>query len=675
MKKTILILTVASLVSIPLLSRPGEEVHYNSSVELYKQAEEEFQKGHYRKSLQLLREALEKNSSYSKAHLLSGEASNEIGDYERALVHFDQVLNADPHNLDARIGKGRAMTGLGRLDQAEEMFQQVRKKDPGNTHNLFGLARLRIMAGRFDLARKYLQLILRKDPAYRDALQQMAILETRLGNIESGLEYLKRAEAVDPGHNSIAITRGIVISLRADAAPSEEERLALKDEAADAFRTAARENPGQALLERIIRLDIERGVPEQALQVLEQAREIYSSHSLLRLSSNVSQALYSKTGERKHLDAAMNDLAELCQKDPGDPLACYRLEMLSLSHPGTSQLRAMLANRHLQIADLYEKELRYGLLISHLREALQLSPGRPEIEKRLLDFYRSRGDFQSYLKSLTTLRDQNPDEPLWQYRLERALQSRENYLAYREGLNELQAAGYSTRRPAVVLVLDFSSDSGMHWNEEEVVARALEDALNDVGKIRAADESVRDRLRELRNAEVAIDNPDYGERVRSDYRPLLFDAADYEFLDELDRNAGARDRIRYILSGSFTASSGEIHVKYSLRDRFTGNVIHSGTAHASGEDALHRAALRITREVSARAPVRGEIVKISQDRVFIHAGRADGLKKGQIFMLDGNPERTFEVVELDTSFAALIPAKSGNLLSTGMVLISNPRMR
>ncbi|MCB1169673.1 MAG: tetratricopeptide repeat protein [Leptospiraceae bacterium] len=673
MKKGLLIIAGIALASLPLLSRPGETPEYSSSVELYRQAEEFYNQGKYRQSLQMLREALEKNPSFSKAHLLSGLASIEISDYERAIVHLDQVLRADPHNLDARIGKGRALTGLGRLQQAEMLFQEVKEKDPGNVDNLYGLAQLRILSGRYDLARQYLGLILRKDPAHRQALQDMAILETREGRLESGRDYLKKATAVDPAHNTVSVTRGIVLSLQADHANSEAERLALKDEAADAFRTAARENPGRELLQRIIQLDIERGYPEDGLDILQQARESYDGSRLLLLAANLSHALYNKTGERKYLDQTMEDLKRLCLESPEDVLACYRLEILSLENPGTAELRSMLAGRHLQLARSYESDLRYGLLVSHLKEALQLSPGNAEIENRLLEFYRSEGDFNAYLQTLVNLRDQNPDEPLWQYRVERALQSRKQYLSYREGLQQYANGDIRTRRPTVVLVMDFESLDPSHWNEEQIVSHALEDAINDISKLQPASRELKSRIREMRSAEEMRQDADIETRLQADYRPLLFEARDFEYLDELDRKMDSRLRIRYILSGSFRSFPGGLEISYTLRDRFTGKEILNQTSRASGEDALHVVTNRIASSIAKISPVRGEIVKIANDRIYVHAGATDGIKKDQVFMLDSDPGRLFRVVEVDTAFAALKPEGRGTLLSPGMVLVSNPR--
>ncbi len=672
MKKALLLIPVMILAAIPVLSRDGEEPRYSSSVQLYAEAQEKYQSGQYRESLQLLREALEKNPSYTRAHLLSGQASIEISDFERARVHFEQVLKSDPNSLEARIGKGRALTGLNRLPEAEAIFQEVREKDPGNAENLYGLARLRILAGRLDLARQYLQLILRKNPAFREALQDMAILETRAGRIESGKAYLEKATAVDPAHKSLSITRGIVLSLQADAANNEQTRLALKDEAADAFRTAIRDNPGIELLRRIIQLDIERGYPEEGLEYLEQAREMENSTELKRIAANLSQALYQKTGNHEYLERTIDDLQSLCQSDPEDVLACFRLEMLGMEHTGTTRLRNFLTGRHMQIARKYEKELRYGLMVSHLRSALQLSPGNAEVEKLLLDVHRANGDFQSYLNTLVALRDQNPEEPLWQYRLERALQSRDNYLSYREDLLNYQIQE-STHRPSVVLVLDFETRDPDHWNGEQVISRSLSDAINEHGKLLAADFQIRGQLRDFYESRRAMDELEIQDRIKSDYRPLLFNAAYFAFLDELDRKSDSRNRIRYILSGSYTARPGHIEIAYTLSDRFTGNEIYKGKAIASGEDALYRASYQISQEVLRRTPVRGEIVKIEDDRIYIHAGTSDGVKKDQVFSLDSNPDRAFRVVEVDTSFSALQAEKSGSLLSPGMVLLSNPR--
>ncbi|MCB1168071.1 MAG: hypothetical protein KDK33_18080, partial [Leptospiraceae bacterium] len=164
------------------------------------------------------------------------------------------------------------------------------------------------------------------------------------------------------------------------------------------------------------------------------------------------------------------------------------------------------------------------------------------------------------------------------------------------------------------------------------------------------------------------------DRFAADYRPLLFDASYFGYLDELDRNGSARNRIRYIVSGTFTAGEGSITIEYSLRDRFTGKELYSGRSTATGEDALHRAALQVAERIERLTPVRGEVVKVNDGFVYIHAGKRDGVEKGQVFILENDPSKEFQVVELDTSFAALKPGKDVPLISAGMVLLSNPRM-
>ena len=172
-------------------------------------------------------------------------------------------------------------------------------------------------------------------------------------------------------------------------------------------------------------------------------------------------------------------------------------------------------------------------------------------------------------------------------------------------------------------------------------------------------------------ARRALEEREIQSRIESDYRPLLFDASYFRFLDELDRKDNGR--IRFIISGSYRSSPGRLEIEYVLSDRFTGKEVLKGKAIASGQDALYRASFRIAAEIARVTPVRGEIVKIKDDQVFIHAGSKDGVKEGQVFYLDTNQKKTFRVVELDTSFSALAPEQSGDLLSPGMVLLSNPR--
>ena len=73
MKKAIIPILAVLLAGIPLLSRDGGEPAYSSSIALYEEAQKNYEKGQYREALQLLRQALEKNPAFSRAHLLSGK--------------------------------------------------------------------------------------------------------------------------------------------------------------------------------------------------------------------------------------------------------------------------------------------------------------------------------------------------------------------------------------------------------------------------------------------------------------------------------------------------------------------------------------------------------------------------------------------------------------------------
>lgn len=631
-RKLILILFLAG----SLAAEDTEVVLSRSAASYYNSGLDALARGKAGESLQLFRLSLEKNPSYVRALTGAGEASLLLSDYSTARQYFERALSLEEENLRAKTGLGRALSEAGYYEEAEKYFNEVREKSPADPANLFAIAKMHRQRGRIRLAEGYLNRLLRSNPAHKDALIELAQLEASKGQYEQAQKHLDLARRIAPHDPNIYLATGRFHYLKGldSADPAELEQ------AAESYRTALELAGSDAEARKeLIRLDYQRGRPEDALDYVTGLEGNNRSESAILLA-NLYYALYEKNNSRADLQKAMHYLNKACETgDTFDPLGCFWLEQLALSAgPEAESILLRRADYHSRLAGSYEKRALPDLMRLHYLRSLAMNPDSNELLRRLLDRYRLENNFEMFLKTLILLRDKNPEEPAWQFRLDRALQQRRKSLSYRENLISPETDPVRAtfiRTPARILLMDFkpaSAEIPYHIKGPQLIKELIEYHLTLNSRLAPVPETVRISLLRTRTSTA----PQYLQYLY--YTPDLFAA-----LDDEERGLKEYDRSDYILRGDYSFRGRNFYLNAELMERSTGRIIKKYSLHSGDQDSLHIVAGRLVNRISDTIPLQTRIIKTSGESIFLNTGRADGVEKGFLF-----EDKTLQLVVTET---------------------------
>lgn len=611
----------------------------------------------YRTAVHQYRLALERNPASAQAHAGAALAYYSLGDYGRAREHYARATELDAGFRAARIGLGLSLIRMGRFADAETQLAKVRSADPANPDNNFAYGLLHYHRGNRRLAEQFFERTLRLKPAHTAALIELARLKADDNRFDLAEEYLRRARLIEPGRSDLASVQGHILLRQAFAADSDAERADRLNSAAEAFETALRLTPDDFAVERQLAvIELYRNRPEQALMRAESALEANPDDGELQYLAG---ALAARGGANQAQRAAQH-LERALESNPSDGMARLSLEELAIGFPDVfpaqGALRRRLAQFRFERALRAESSRRMDLFEAHLRRALQLNPMHERALRYELDRLRRAGAYEGFIAALTRMRRMRPDDLNLRTRLEVALEERRRYMAYRENLIAPEAdpdnANYA-RTPARIFVFDLRPEESFPRFPDgpDRLARALQFELGRSGRLRAVDP----RLRELALAsarEVSSQPGIYAYGVY--YRPEHLGR-----IEEAERRSGLG--ADYIVAGSFRSVQDGLRVQLDLIDKATASRLDRFTIEASGRDAVTEIMIKAYRRLLEKIPVRGKVIRISGDRVFINIGAADGVKPGDQFRAQRNgAERGLLKVVETSAYAARCEAVNGD---------------
>jgi tetratricopeptide (TPR) repeat protein len=134
----------------------------------------------------------------AEAHMLAGEALDEMKDPHAAIREFRAAVQANPKEPDAHFGLGYLLLSQGQFQEAVPEFQAELANVPGHAQATLYLADAEIHMNQFDAARPLLEQVVKSNPASSVAHLDLGIVYSEAGQKEDALRELKQAEALNP---------------------------------------------------------------------------------------------------------------------------------------------------------------------------------------------------------------------------------------------------------------------------------------------------------------------------------------------------------------------------------------------------------------------------------------------------------------------------------------------
>jgi tetratricopeptide (TPR) repeat protein len=183
--------------SIPFLKEAAAGDAGNVSLRM-KLAESCLLSKQYQCVLDVYHEILTLNPESAEAHMLAGEAYDELKNDEGAVTEFQAAAKADPKTPNVHFGYGYLLWRLLRFDEAEAEFRSEVANDPEHPLALAYLGDTEMRRNSFDDAVLHLEHAIRIQPSIAIAHLDLGIIRGSQGRNDEALRELKTAASLSP---------------------------------------------------------------------------------------------------------------------------------------------------------------------------------------------------------------------------------------------------------------------------------------------------------------------------------------------------------------------------------------------------------------------------------------------------------------------------------------------
>lgn len=138
------------------------------------------------------------NPQSAEAHMLAGEALDEMKEPVDAVRELRAAVKANPKEPSVHFGLGYLLWTQGKTEEAAREFQAELDNDPQHIQSMLYLADSRIQMNRTEDAQPLLEKVVKIDPANPMGHLDLGIVYTEAGRNADALLELKKAAALDP---------------------------------------------------------------------------------------------------------------------------------------------------------------------------------------------------------------------------------------------------------------------------------------------------------------------------------------------------------------------------------------------------------------------------------------------------------------------------------------------
>ncbi|MDR1316089.1 MAG: tetratricopeptide repeat protein [Spirochaetales bacterium] len=558
---------------------PAQEFPPSHPVSLYLQGREAAADGDYYRAIELLREALSKNPAYLDAELALAGIYFQLEEYDQALELANKSLALSPASVAARILHGRILVGLGDIQAARGSFETILSSQPNNIEARLAMAELDIAGGKNRNAiNEYLET-LQIAPGNRKALLSLALIHQAAGNRESAGTYFD-------------------LALRFHGDSPLTQLLAGGFYLAEGDLAAARQHAGLAL-----NLNPHY---EEAYMLLGQADlqegkypSVYSiSDTVLKLNRNNLSAWYLKaiaalhTGKHQETITLLRTLLSL---EPENEIARITLEdTLREFFPIEDSQRGEFAEYHFVRGGRFMERNLFSRAYEEYRRGLQINPYSVEGRKAFADIVQKLGFYARSYAVLQFLQTQNLADTAVNENLEMGASLLEDRVSREWNIDQILTP---RRKFNISLFFDRNASGLLHPSSGLYLTRYFSDLLTGSSL--------------LAPPGLIIEVKNYGEAFQE-----------------------ARQRASdYFLVLGFAQTTREFVIKADLYLSRTGGKIDSFQVYRTGNDRVQSSMTRMLADLSARFPLRGDLLQREFERGLINLGLADGLREDEELLI------------------------------------------
>ncbi len=572
MKNKIIVLAFFLSITVSFLFGEGNRALYNNNL-----ADEAYKEQNYYTAIEYYKAALQINPDYIDAlHGLS-LTYFKLEEYNEALKYLLEARRIDSFETSLMVLEGRIYTALGRYDDALKIFKSSLLKEPNNTEADLGMAELFVAEGDvLDAVKIYNKTLLYLPDDKRTLLSLIIILDKER-HFQEADRYVSHLLRLYPNDSVVQYTA---------AKHFLSEGKADQIEAHAAAAVALNEKNQQAVL-LLTRLYLGQKKYAQASHLLTQVLKINRNQPLIwymlgevyRLEKNDVQALQS--------------YAIAVNLDADDELIRMALETFIIDHTAPYNVaRDKYAAYHFAKGKAFETRNYLNKARREYRRGLIIAPHSDSGWLLYANLLKRFGFINRYLSILEQVAKDTPQDKNLQDKIEIYKSLIVDTVASKWKINQ-----FEINKTGITLgIYSSNKNSLLHFNADYYLNRYLKNLLQGTERL-----SVTGMGEELAFAQAF-------NKARNNH-------CDYFVM--LDSTEG---------EDTFSVTAKMYHGE-------TGALLKEFSLYRTGNNRVSNALTKVSTSIQALIPLEGKILKREFNTALIDLGRADGIKKDDVFFI------------------------------------------
>jgi len=575
MKKIIIIFI--SIICIIIFFTPF--IVAQNARDLFKQAEEYYNKKEYKDAIYYYKKSLEKNPYYTKALYKIAKTYNLLNDFNNAEKYYKKVLAISPNHIPALNSLGYIYINKGKLSLGLKYFEKVLNLSPLNYDALVGAAKVYTTFKKdYETAEKYLNHAIKKEPSNTSAYIVLAQIYILKEKFRKAVSFLDKAKLYNPTNYKIYFYKGLI-----------EEKQGNFESAKKNYEKAFSLNQNDSSL--ILNLS------EIYLKLKKWGKAIKCLKKSIKIFPDV-YLLYSKIGfayqMKNDIDSALENLNKAIEKNITDDILIYHYETLLLkSRSFYDPERIKWSNFHFKKADKFAMNNQKYDALTEYRRGLQIFSDDWKKRYKFALLYKKMGYLEKYLNELKIAIKLNPENVKLKDKLEVAETFRKKRLSYKLGIDQ-----YSVPKNKIkILILNFKpvKRKYIHLQAGKIIADSINNHLRNYTKF------------------------------------YVFEMNENKYFLPYSRNQIRRVAEKlgadYYVYGNFEENADYIYVSFQLYSVKADEPLKKFSSVARGKEKLYYLSKNIGEKLNKYFPVYGKIIDIKNNFLVLNIGKADGCKK------------------------------------------------
>ncbi|OHD19765.1 MAG: hypothetical protein A2086_10440 [Spirochaetes bacterium GWD1_27_9] len=556
-----------------------------SAIDFFNKGKESFFYEKYEDAIFYFKKALEINPNYIEPNLELARLYFDIENYDYSYNYITKALKLAPLNDELIIFSADIDTKLKKYDIAEKKYKNILNKNPLNIKAYNGLANLYLLTERKILAKKSLEEILKSEPTNFTAISLLARYYEPLDKAKSEKYYVMNVENNSLNPESYFLYSVFCFKNNNISKAIDNVNIAIK-------------------IKDTLKYQKYYGKYTLFLNQGDLALKIFKE---LLQKSDINYLNYYHLGYAYYLISDFNNAKTALTKSLGlredDEVTSYFLNQILINKFNVDdETRKLRSESYYKKALKAKQESYFDLYIFNLKESIRIYPKNVLARLELAEYYKSQNLNERYIKELKIALKYTDD-----VNLKDKLEIEQNLISYRLG-DDWGIEQYDIKEDSFNIPLFVVTEiNNLHYNFGKIYGRVL----------------------------VA------GSYEKQKFEFTIMDEKEYSTPEKMQ--AAKEKKSPFYMDLYVKDMANSIDVVLQLKNAGNNSTIKEYKTFQIGNDRLILSANTLLRRIDTDMPFKAHIIKISNDKALINAGRRAGINLKDNFLIITNQSYNIEM--------------------------------